>query len=335
MAKNWTTSSLAKLFKIKDASKAPIIYAEEKGEIPKAERSYRGNIKVRQWQSHQLPLIGARFPFLKTPVLQNIICIYTPKGGVIKTSFALNLARMLAINNIKILIVGLDFQQSITRYAFPVEKIESLDEVSTDKNLGLFHYLYEHASLNEIIKHTDLPTLDIIPETHELNFMTKKMRVENRREYIFKERILPNLKNYDVIIFDCNPGWSDLIENALVSSSSLIMPIACEIECYEALQENLKEIDNFKNAMKLHWNKHFMIPTLLENNIISQNIYASYLNNFKKNIFSIPIRRSVLGQEARLSNISAIEYNPTSNLAEDYYNLVEKLWNSLNNFEND
>ena len=65
MAKNWTTSSLAKLFKIKDASKAPIIYAEEKGEIPKAERSYRGNIKVRQWQSHQLPLIGARFPFLK------------------------------------------------------------------------------------------------------------------------------------------------------------------------------------------------------------------------------------------------------------------------------
>ena len=334
MVKNWTTSALAKLFRIKDFSKAPIIYAEEKGEIPKAERVYRGNIKVRKWQSDHLPQIGARFPFLKKPNSQHVICVYTPKGSVIKTSFALNLSRMLAINNIQVLIIGLDFQQSITRYAFPIKKVESLDQVGNTKDLGLFHYLYENASLSEIIRNTDLPTLDIIPETHELNFMTKKMRVENRREYIFKERVLHNLKKYDVIIFDCNPGWSDLIENALVSSSSLVMPIACEIECYEALQENLNEIDNFKNAMKLKWNQSFMVPTLLENNIVSQNIYASYLNNFKKDIFPIPIRRSVLGQEARLASISAIEHNPTSNLSEDYYNLVKKFWNSLNNFKN-
>ena len=233
---------------------------------------------------------------------------------------------MLAINNIKVLIVGLDFQQSITRYAIPAPKIQSLDEINSNGNLGLFHYLYEQASLDEIITQTDLPTLNIIPETHDLNFMTKKMRIENRREYIFKERIMPKLNNYDVIIFDCNPGWSDLIENALVASTSLIMPIACEIECFEALQENLREIKNFKRAMKLHWRNHYMIPTLLENNIISQNIYASYLNNYKENIFSLPIRRSVAGQEARLSS---------SSLAEDYYGLTEKLWNSLNNFKND
>ena len=58
MSKSWTTNALAKLFKVKDSSKAPIIYAEEKGEIPKAKRVFRGNIKVRQWESCQLPLIG-------------------------------------------------------------------------------------------------------------------------------------------------------------------------------------------------------------------------------------------------------------------------------------
>jgi chromosome partitioning protein len=332
MAKTWTTNTLAKLFKLKDGSKAPIIYAEEKGEIPQAKRAYRGNINVRQWETKQLPLIGERFSFLNKPKSQHVICIYTPKGGVIKTSFALNMARMLAINNIKILIIGLDFQQSITRYALPTKKIDSLDEIK-NKNpyLGLFHFLYENASLSEIIIKTDLPSLDIVPETHDLNFMTKKMRVENRREYIFKERVINHLSNYDVIIFDCNPGWSDLIENALVASTSLIMPIACEIECFEALQSNLKEIENFSKAMRLNWEHHFMIPTLLENNIISQNIYASYLNNYQKNIFSLPIRRSVIGQEARLCNISAIEHNPTSNLAEDYYELMGELWKSLNN----
>ncbi|MBY0580268.1 MAG: ParA family protein [Rickettsiales bacterium] len=332
MTKTWTTNTLAKLFKLKDGSKAPIIYAEEKGEIPQAKRAYRGNINVRQWETKQLPLIGERFSFLNKPKSQHVICIYTPKGGVIKTSFALNMARMLAINNIKILIIGLDFQQSITRYALPTKKIDSLDEIK-NKNpyLGLFHFLYENASLSEIIIKTDLPSLDIVPETHDLNFMTKKMRVENRREYIFKERVITHLSNYDVIIFDCNPGWSDLIENALVASTSLIMPIACEIECFEALQSNLKEIENFSKAMRLNWEHHFMIPTLLENNIISQNIYASYLNNYQKNIFSLPIRRSVIGQEARLCNISAIEHNPTSNLAEDYYELMGELWKSLNN----
>lgn len=332
MTKNWTTTALAKLFRIKDASKAPIIYSEEKKEIPMAKRIYRGNIKVRQWESRQLPLIGEKFSFLKKPKTQHVLCMYTPKGGVIKTSFALNIARMLAINNIKVLIIGLDFQQSITRYALPKKHVESLDDISKNKKLGLFHYLYENASLPEVTIKTDLPTLDIIPETHDLNFMTKKMRVENRREYIFKERIIKNIKNYDVIIFDCNPGWSDLIENALVAATSLIMPIACEIECFEALQGNLKEIHSFKQAMQLGWEHHYMIPTLLENNIISQNIYAAYLNNYKKNIFSLPIRRSVTAQEARLANISAIEYSPTSNLAEDYYGLAETLWNSLNTF---
>ena len=332
MTKTWTTNTLAKLFKLKDGSKAPIIYAEEKGEIPQAKRAYRGNIKVRQWETKQLPLIGEKFPFLNKPKSQHVICVYTPKGGVIKTSFSLNIARMLAINNIKVLIIGLDFQQSITRYAIPTKKIDSLNEIKTKNlNLGLFHFLYENASLSEVIIKTDLPSLDIIPETHDLNFMTKKMRVENRREYIFKERVIPNLSDYDVIIFDCNPGWSDLIENALVAANSLIMPIACEIECFEALQSNLKEIENFSNSMRLNWDHHFMVPTLLENNSISQNIYASYLNNYQKNIFSLPIRRSVIGQEARLSNISAIEYSTTSNLSDDYYELVGELWKSLNN----
>src|ERR1700677_634773 len=275
MKTRWTTSDICKLFRLNESSKTPIIYAEEKGDIPKAERFARGRIMVREWTSAQLPLIGEKFGFLKKPPKQAIICTYTPKGGVIKTTFSVNLARALAINGIKTLVVGLDFQQSLTRYVLPDTLIKSVDEIGKEQKLGLYHILYEKAPIKNIIQHTDLPTLDIIPETTDLNFMAKKMRIDNRREYIIAERLIPYLKEYDVIIFDCNPGWSDLTENALVASNSIVMPIACETECLEALQANLNEITDFQTTMKLKWDNFYLIPTLLEHNSISQNIYAS------------------------------------------------------------
>ena len=329
MNKQWTTSEVIKLFRLTDSSKTPLIYSEEKGEIPKAERVPRGKILVRKWNTFQLPSIGKKFGFLEAPKKQLICSIYTPKGGVGKTTFTANLARMLALNGIKTLVCGLDFQRSLTRYLFPMPSIKSLDEIERSHTLGLHHLLFEKAKISDVIQPTSLPTLDVIPETSDLNFMAKKIRLENRREYIFKERLLPKLMDYQVILFDGNPGWSDLTENALVAANNLIMPIACEIECYDALEENLGEIEEFREAMKIMWDHYYMIPTLLENNSMSQNIYARYLNKYESAIISLPIRKAVVAQEARLVNLSIIEHNPTCNLATDYHEIISTLWNKL------
>jgi chromosome partitioning protein len=111
MEKGWTTSDVDKLFKISDRVKSPktLVNAEERGEIPTASRVLRGKIPVRQWALPQLPAIGERFGFLSKPISQKVICIYTPKGGVLKTSLCYNMARMLALNGIKTLIAGQDF----------------------------------------------------------------------------------------------------------------------------------------------------------------------------------------------------------------------------------
>ncbi len=329
MEKQWTTSDLIRLYRLTDSSKTPIIYAEEKGEIPLADRVSRGKIQVRKWNTHQLPDIGKKFGFMKTPASQVVADIYTPKGGVGKTTFTANLARMAAINGIKTIVCGLDFQRSVSRYLVPSQEIKSLDELEETHHLGLHHYLFEGADLSEVVQKTNIPNLDIIPETSDLNFMAKKIRLENRREYVFKERLLPKLKKYDLVLFDGNPGWSDLTENALVASSTIIMPIACEAECYDALKENLGEIEEFRKSMHINWDHYYMVPTFLENTSVSQNIYARYLNQFEGIIIPIPIRRSVLAQEARFANMSIIEYSPTSNLATDYYDLVSDLWNKL------
>ncbi|GGF92804.1 MULTISPECIES: ParA family protein [Cysteiniphilum] len=332
MEKNWTTSDLVKLFRLNTSTKTPIIYAEKKGEIPKSSSGKRGSISIRQWETSQLPKIGEKFGFLRKPDKQLIISVYTPKGGVSKTTLTANLGRALAFNGIRTLVIGLDFQRSLTRYILPPEPVENFDDIGKSNHLlGLHHFLFENAPIDKVVLKTDLPTLDIIPETPDLNFMAKKMRVENRREYIFKEKLIKKLNKYDIVLFDCTPGWNDLTENALVAANNVIMPAACEIECYEALQTNLGEVADFQSTMHLQWDNYLMIPSMLENNTISQNIYAQYLSLYKSSIIPMPTRRSIVAQEARAAHQSIFEYAPTSNLADDYYGIITSIWKKLVN----
>jgi chromosome partitioning protein len=334
---SWTNSDIQKLFFFdkRNKNRQTLLNAEERGEIPKAKRVSRGTIQVRQWGLDQLPFIGARYGFLNGPRKQHIVCVYTPKGGVLKTSFAFYFGRMLALNGIKALFVGLDIQCSLTDYALPLKQFESLEESvnSQEQRLGLYHLLFEKAPINDVIKTTSLPTLDIIPETPDLNMLEKKLRLEARREYLFKDKLIPCLDDYKVIIFDNGPSWNQLIENALTAAENILTPIGCDIETYQALQTNLGIIFDFQKTMSLKWEGFYLIPTLLEKTKLSQQIYGAYLNNYKDRVMPIPIRRSVVGQESRVLRHSVIEHDRSSLLAQDYFELVCDLWNKISKTE--
>jgi len=111
---HWTSSDIQKLFRLDERikSRQTLFNAEERGEIPTAARLARGKHQIRQWSIEQLPEIGSRFGFLQKPKEQQFICVYTAKGGVLKTTLAYSLARILALNGIKTLVVGLDIQGS-------------------------------------------------------------------------------------------------------------------------------------------------------------------------------------------------------------------------------
>lgn len=327
----WSSTDIQKLFRLKERvkSRQTLLNAEERGEIPKAERVPRGTTLARKWKLEQLPSIGERFGFIKKPTAQKIICIYTAKGGVLKTTLAYTLSRVLALNGIKTLIVGLDIQCSITDITLPPKQIESLYDSELPNNFGLYHHFFEKVNLSEIIKKTNLPTLDIIPESPVLNILEKKLRLENRREYLIKDKLIPYLSDYDVVIFDNGPSWNQLIENALTASEFVISPVGCDIGTYQALQTNLSTIFEFQQAMKIEWNKFLLIPTLLEKTKLSQQIYGAYLTQYAKQIIPIPIRRGVKGQEAIFLKQSAIEHDPSSAIAQDYFDLISDLWNRI------
>lgn len=326
----WTSNDIKKLFKFEENNKSiqSLYTAEEKGIIPYAKRETRGKVNVRKWSNEQIPSIGEYFGFIKKPKKQVVICKYIQKGGVLKTTTTFNEARTLALNGMKVLVIGLDFECSITDVILNKNEITNLNDRA--RTLGLYHFFAENADINEVIVKTELPTLDIIPETHDLVALDKWLNQQTRREYIFKDKMLPLLKQYDVVIFDNGPSWNHLIENSLTSSSCVICPLGCNLLAYNASETNLSSIFDFQQKLGMNYQKVIMFPSLLERNSLSQQIYGQYLTKFADHIIPIPIRASVKGQESLVCKQTILEYAPKSQFAQDYYELITTIWSKIN-----
>lgn len=335
----YTTADIQKIFRVEEKYKSPlsVLNAEERGEIPKASRIQRGKTSVRQWQTNQLPDIGKKFGFLGDCKEQQVLNVFLSKGGVGKSSFCFNLARTLAISSVKkqtaeqskILIIGLDLQGTITDYTLPPVNVESLEEAQATERAGLYEVLFENVPLEDVILPTDLPNLFIIPENSSLNSLEKTLRFQTRKEYFFKDKLLPKLQEFSVILFDNSPNWNALIENSLVCATTVISPIGCELGSYQALKNHTTNIQDFAEAVQVQWDNYFLVPQFLEKSKISQQIYGSYLNQYPENVLPTPIRRSATAQEALTLRKGILEYAPTSPLADDYYEAIKTLWEKV------
>lgn len=328
--KLYTPQDLFKIFKI-SKTKTSLYKDEKSGVIPKANHTPRGTTYVRTWTIDQLPEIGEKYGFLQKPKNKKSICIYTPKGGVLKTTFSLNLARMLALHNIKVLVVGLDVQCSITTNLLTEENnIENLSDIT--EYAGLFELAQPNTNIKveDVILGTDIPTLHFIPESSNLNFLEQIIRDATRREFVIRKLIEPVMDYYDVVLFDNSPNWNFLIQNSLAMATDVISPISCDIETYRSLTKNIEMIDLFKKNMELNWNSFTLIPTKLERTKLSTQIEAQYRQVFGDIITTSSIRVASVGQESSVMKKSVIEYDPKSALAEDYYNVIEDVWRIIN-----
>ena len=135
-------------------------------------------------------------------------------------------------------------------------------------------------SIQDIIYETDLPTLFYIPESSNLNLLEQKIRDEKRREHFIERLIKPLKETFQVIIFDNSPNWNFLIQNSLAAATDVICPIACDIETFRSLTQNIQMINDFKAAMELVWSNFILIPTKVERTKLSTQIEAQYRTLF-------------------------------------------------------
>jgi chromosome partitioning protein len=168
-----------------------------------------------------------------------------------------------------------------------------------------------------------------LPETVELIALENHIRERNKREQVLIDEILPHLKDYQAIIFDTPPSWNFLIMNALVASRHVISPVGCDLGSLQALTTNLNTLTEFKSRMKLDWDTFLLVPTLLQRTKLSSQIQSAYVSKYKEQVTAGTIRRAVKGEESLAFQESVIENNSKSEIAQDYYQIIQELWQTF------
>lgn len=315
-----------------DRTKSSILRDERKGLIPPAKRIPRGAISIRVWEQEDLPLLGQQYGFLKKPDSTRIISVYAPKGGVLKSTLSFNLARIFALNGLNVLAIGLEVsQRSLTCNLEPQREIESLEQANKYTENGLWEVVSEKVDIEETIKRSSLPNLHYIPESSNLNLLELRIKDAPKREYFLSKLLRPILSNYDVVLLDNSASWgSYLVQNSLVAATDVITPFSCELEAYRSVVENIEILNNFKRDMELSWNSFSIVPTKVDNTKLSKEIETEYRVEFGDFITASTIRYlKSAAEEASMEQLSVIESNNASPLAEDYYQVVQELWDKI------
>lgn len=289
----------------------------------------------------ELVQLGEKVGFFQKPAAPLAVSIFVTKGGVLKTTLTLNLARMAALQGLRVCVVGLDMQGDITQTlgSEGPDENQSLEEALRTLNSlkGLSDLFIGQATLDEIIVSTEIPTLSFIPETPELVALDQSLLSRNRREYWLLENVIQPLKQrFDLILMDCSPNWNRLINNALVASDVLLSPIESKINNFRNLRTFRALISEFKRDMRLEF-KHTFVPTrVVATRRLSREIFQWYRANLDEPSALTPnrctvrsIRESLHGEEATAMRVSIPEYSATSAPASEMRLLLAEIGQTL------
>jgi len=246
-----------------------------------------------------------------------IIAIANQKGGVGKTTTAINLSACMTEFNKKILLVDSDPQGNTTSGL-------GIDKYSLDNTL--YSLLLKECYLEQAIVKTDVDGLSLIPSNMNLAGAEIELISYDKREYILK-RILENTRYlYDFIIIDCPPALNMLTLNALTAADSILVPIQCEYFALEGLTQLMHTIELVQKRLNPRLKIEGVVFTMYD---ARTNLSAQVVDEVKKH-FGNDIYRSIIPRNVRLSEAPSHGqpislYDPKSRGAESYMLLAEEV----------
>lgn len=251
--------------------------------------------------------------------MTEIISIANQKGGVGKTTTAVNLSAALALEGKRVLLIDADPQANATSgLGIDVESVE----------LGTYQVLEHTASVRDTIISTDSPNVDLIPAHIDLVAIEIELVDKLEREYMLKKALKELSDEYDFILIDCAPSLGLITLNSLVASNSVIIPIQCE---YFALEGLGKLLNTIKSVQKIH-NKELEIEGLLLTMYdarlrLSNQVVDEVRKHFSSMVFETVVHRNIRLSEAPSYGESIISYDATSKGAVNYINLANEIIN--------
>lgn len=246
-----------------------------------------------------------------------VIAIANQKGGVGKTTTAVNLAACLAALNRKVLLVDSDPQGNAT---------SGLGFDKRDIKQCIYDTLINDVSMQDVIKHTAYKNLDVVPATIQLAGAEIELVSLMNREGKMKNGLERVKHNYDYVIIDCPPSLGLLTINALTAASSVIIPIQCEFYALEGVTMLMNTIQlvqrNLNPALKLEG----VLMTMYDSRTnLSNEVVEEVQKYFKTKMYQTIIPRNVRLSEAPSHGQPVIDYDSKSKGAQVYMELAQEV----------
>jgi chromosome partitioning protein len=246
-----------------------------------------------------------------------IIAVANQKGGVGKTTTAVNLAACLGVLEKKVLLIDSDPQANAS---------SGLGIDIDNVRLGTYQLLEHNCSAHDAVINTSAPNVDLIAAHIDLVAIEIELIDLEEREYMLLKALQPIKDLYDYILIDCAPSLGLLTLNALTASDSIIIPIQCE---YFALEGLGKLLNTVKSVQKIH-NKTLdiegLLLTMYDSRLrLSNQVVEEVQNHFNDMVFKTIIQRNVRLGEAPSFGESIINYDVNSKGASNYLSLAQEI----------
>ena len=230
-----------------------------------------------------------------------IIAVVNQKGGVGKTTTAVNLATALASIDYKILLIDLDSQGNASTGMGISQK---------DRNLTSYDLMVSSSDVNAIIKKTSIPNMDIIAANVNLSGVELELINKANREFVLKNNIDNLTAKYDYVFIDCPPSLSILTINALVAARSVLIPLQCEFYALEGLSHLLNTINLVKKKLNTGLEIEGIVLTMYDRRYnLTAQVEADVRTYLGNKVFDTVIPRNVRVSEAPSHGKPAIIYD--------------------------
>lgn len=246
-----------------------------------------------------------------------IISVANQKGGVGKTTTAINLAACLALAGRKVLIVDIDPQGNAS---------SGLGVNLSDNKKGIYELLSGDASLDQVIYSTDIDTLKVIPSNVDLAGAEIELVGRDQREKILSTALKGVDSEFEFVIIDCPPSLGLLTLNALTISKSVLIPMQCEYYALQGLNHLLKTIKRVKKSINPRLKVEGIILTMYD----SRTLLAEQVENQVRKYFSEFLMKTIIPRNIRLSEAPShgkpiILYASRSKGSDSYVALAQEI----------